>query len=211
MDDETVENYHEKANLEQLVKQNMQDSNSFRKMLLAQDQWKQEIMDGLLNIRRKTIPMTDEEGKTYLQDFIRLEDGTGRWKQVGELSDDELDEIKSGGIINEQGAKFVLGHLESVTNNNIALSNMTQEQINKVCREAELSLRNKLINNRGKFDIDSTDDVKEIVSSIVRPNMIANFSKAKNGQFVTEILREIRMVGSMDDEEDDEGWMARLS
>jgi len=210
MDKDVVEQYHEKANLKEVLTQQSKDANSFRSQILAQDQWKQEIMDAVLSIRRKTLPMENQDGETYLQDFIRLEDGTGRWKKVGNISSKELDEIKSGGIVNEEGAKFILGHLEGLTNNNIALSNLTQSQINKVCREAELTLRQALINKREQFGIDDTDDVKEIVSSIVRPNMLANFSKAKNGSFITEILREIRMVGSMDDEDEDDGWIDRL-
>ncbi|MFB6193043.1 MAG: hypothetical protein ABEK00_02230 [Candidatus Nanohaloarchaea archaeon] len=211
MDKEKREAYRKQANVKKMIKQQQDKQESFRKMILGQDQWKQEVMNGLLNIRRRTEVVEDEEGRTVLQDFIKLENGSGRWKQPKHLSERELDEIKSGGIVNEKGAKFIIGHLNSVDNNNIALSNMDQAKINKVCREAENSLRNILTNRRKEFGIESPADRRQIVASIVRPNMSANFSKAKNGQFVKELLRQTRMMGSLDDEEEDEGWRSAFS
>lgn len=210
MDKKVAENYHEQANIKELIKQNAEQQENFRKMILGQDQWQQKVLDGLLNIRRQTKLVENQEGVTILQDFIKLEDGTGEWRQPRHLSDQQMDEIKSGGIVNEKGAKFIIGHLNSIDNNNIALSNMSQTKINKVCREAENSLRNILINRREEFGIDSPGDVRQIVSSIVRPNMTANFSKAKNGQFVKELLRQTRMMGSLDDEEEDDNWLANF-
>lgn len=223
MDDETIKQHHESVNLDQQIKKKAKSNDNLRSQILAQDQWKQEVLNSLLQIRRKTQAIDVTTGKPanmveecqngiYLQDFIRLEDDSGTWKPVQALSREELDQIKSGGICNEEGAKFVIGVLDSLTNNNIALSNMSEKRLLKIQREAMLSLRRFLINNRKAFDIDSIGAVHTIMSGIIRPNMTANFSKAKNGQFVSEILREIRMVGSMDDEEDDEdGWRASLS
>jgi hypothetical protein len=211
MEDETVKQYNEQANLEELIRKQQESNQGLKEQILSQDKYLQEIMNSLLQIRRKTEPMEHPEtGEVYLQTFIKLEDGSGRWRKPSNLSKDQMKELKSGGIINEEGAKFIIGHLQALTNNNIALSNMSQSQINKICRDAELSLRDYLTNQREDFGITSTDAQKEIISGIVRPNMTANFSKAKNGQFVTEILREIRMVGSMDDEEEDEGVIASL-
>lgn len=210
MDKEVRDNYREETNIKQMIQQQAEQKESFRKMILGQDQWKQEVMNGLLNIRRRTELVENQQGETILQDFIKLEDGSGEWKQPRHLTDRELEEIKSGGIVNEKGAKFIIGHLNSVDNNNIALSNMSQERINKVCREAENSLRNILTNNRKEFDIDSPADRRQIIASIVRPNMTANFSKAKNGQFVKELLRQTRMMGSLDEEEEDDNWLANF-
>lgn len=210
MDKDVRDQVREETNFKQMMKQSAEKEESFRKMIMGQDEWKQEVMNSLLNIQRRTYPVENEQGHTVLQDFIKLEDGTGEWKQPRHLSDKELDEIKSGGIANEKGAKFIIGHLNSVDNNNIALSNMSQKRINKVCREAENSLRNLLTNRRDEFGIDSPADRRQVIASIVRPNMTANFSKAKNGQFVKELLRQTRMMGSLDDEENEDGWMAKL-
>lgn len=211
MDKEVRDQVREETNFKEMMKQSAEKEESFRKMILGQDEWKHEVMNSLLNIQRRTEKAKDEKDRIYLQDFIKLENGTGEWRQPRHLTSKELEQIKSGGICNEKGAKFIIGHLNSVDNLNIALSNMTQKRINKICREAENSLRNSLMNRRKEFGIDSPADVRQIISSIVRPNMAANFSKSKNGQFVKELLRQTRMMGSLDDEEKDEGFMARFS
>lgn len=211
VEDEQVQKYNEQANLEELIRKQQESNQGLKEQILSQDKYIQEIMNSLLQIRRKTETMQHPEtGEVYLQTFIKLEDGSGRWRKPSNLSNEQMKQLKTGGIINEEGAKFIVGHLQALTNNNIALSNLTNDQINKICRDAELGLRDYLTNNREDFAINSPDAQKEIISGIVRPNMTANFSKAKNGQFVTEILREIRMVGSMDDEEEDEGFMAKI-
>jgi len=210
MDTDTAQAYHEQTNIKQLMQQQQNKEESFRQMILGQDQWQQKVLDGLLNIQRRTEMVDNQEGETILQDFIKLKDGTGEWKQPRHLSDKQIKKIKSGGIVNEKGAKFIIGHLNSIDNNNIALSNMSQQKINKVCREAENSLRNILTNRREEFGIDSPADRRQIIASIVRPNMTANFSKAKNGQFVKELLRQTRMMGSLDEEEDEDNLMDKL-
>lgn len=213
MDKQTAkaaEDYHEQTNIKQLMQQQQEKEESFRQMILGQDHWQQKVLDGLLNIQRRTEMVENQQGQTILQDFIKLKNGTGEWKQPRHLSDKQLKQIKSEGMVNEKGAKFIIGHLNGIDNNNIALSNMSQDKINKVCREAENSLRNILTNRREEFGIDSPADRREIVASIVRPNMTANFSKAKNGQFVKELLRQTRMMGSLDEEQDEEGFLANF-
>jgi len=210
MDEEQMKAYHENVNIKQMMKESAEREESFRQSILGQGQWKQEVINGLLNIQRQTKVVEKESGETVLQDFIKLEDGTGEWRQPRNLSDEQMDQIKSGGICNEKGAKFIIGFLNSVDNNNIALSNMSQERINEVCREAEISLRTMLSNRRNEFDIKNPSDVRQIIAGIVRPNMAANFSKSKNGQFVKELLRQTRMMGSLDEEDEDGDWFDSL-
>jgi len=210
--EEELKKYNESANLKEVLKGGKgKGENTIKSEILSQDQYKQDIMDALLQIRRKIKPMQDDEsGEVYLQEFVRLEDGTGRWKMVKHISDQQWKNLKKDGVINEQGAKDILGHLNSLSNNNVSLSNLTQEQILKLGRESEFSLTDKLTNNRDEYGIESTDDVKWIVDSIVRPQVMAGLSKSKNGALVKELLRETKLVGSMDEGEDDGGILDNL-
>jgi len=211
-DDEELRQYSEASNLKEVLKGGKKEGeNTIKSEILAQDQFKQDVADGILQIERQLYPMENEEtGEIYLQEFVRMEDGTGRWKQVSRISDKEWKELKKGGVANEQCAKDVLAHLNSLSNNNVSLSNLTQEQILTLGRDSELTLTDKLTNNRDDYDIQSEDDVKWIIDSIVRPNVMAGLSKAKNGALVRELLRETRLVGSLDDEEDDDGLLDSL-
>lgn len=211
-DDEELRKYNKAANLKEVLRGGKQNGETTIKTeILSQDQYKQDIVDSLLQIRRKIQPMQDEEtGEVYLQEFVRIEDGTGRWKKVSNISDKQWKELKKDGVVNEQGAKDVLGHLNSLSNNNVSLSNLTKEQILTLGRDSELSLTDKLTNNREEYGIESEDDIKWIIDSIVRPNVMAGLSKAKNGALIRELLRETKLVGSLDEEEDDSGLLDNL-
>lgn len=204
-DDEELRKYNEAANLKEVLRGGKEKGETtIKSEILSQDQYKQDIVDSLLQIRRKIKPMQDEKtGETYLQEFVRMEDGTGRWKKVSNISDQQWKDLKKDGVVNEQGAKDILGHLNSLSNNNVSLSNLKQEQILTLGRDSELSLTDKLTNNREEYGIESEDDIKWIIDSIVRPNVMAGLSKAKNGALIRELLRETKLVGSLDEEEED--------
>lgn len=208
MSDEDLKRFGERANAKQIMKGGQGDGKtSLREQILAQDQYKQDIIDGLLKIRRTREPMQDEEtGQVYLQEFVRLEDGSGQWLKLTDISDEKWDELKNNGMINPEGAEDIMAHINSISNNNVALSNLTESEIKDIGRNSSLALLNKLNNNRERYGIQSTDEVEEIVFSIVLPNIMSSLSKAKNGELIGEILRETKIVGSFnDDEDDDEG------
>jgi len=205
IDPEELQKYNEHAGVKEVLQGGKQKGrNSLASEILSQDQYKQNIVDGLLRIQRQKIPMTDEEtGETILQEFVRLENGTGQWKKVSDISDKEWEEMKSGGVVNEEGAEEILTHLQSVSNNNISLSNLTKKQINDIGRNSTLSLQSKLINNKEQYGIDSTDDIEWVLMSIIVPNVQGSLNKAKNGSLVGELLRETKLVGSLDDQDEE--------
>lgn len=201
---EELKKFHEKSTLKGVLKGGDNGGqNTLAQEILGQDQYKQEIIDGLLGIRRVKKPMEDDEGNIILQEFIRLEDGSGRWKMVSDVSDNELEELKKNGHINEDGAKAVLTTLNGIANNNVSLSNLTQEQINNIGEDAVRSIDSKLRSKRTEYGIDSTDDLEWIMTNLVNPNIMGGLSKAKSGKFIKELLSQTNLVGSLDDEEDD--------
>lgn len=206
--DEELKKFHEKSTVKNVLKGGKNGGqNTLAQEILAQDQYKQEVIDGLLGVRRTKKPMQTEEGKVYLQEFIRLEDGTGRWKMVSEVSEGQLQDLKKDGHVSEEGAKAVLTTLNSIANNNVSLSNLTQDQINNLGEDAVSAIDSKLRSNRRKYNIESTDDLEWIITSIVSPNVLGGLSKAKNGKFIKAILSNINLVGSLDDEEEDSGGL----
>jgi len=206
--DEELKKFHEKSTVKNVLKGGKNGGqNTLAQEILAQDQYKQEVIDGLLGVRRTKKPMQTEEGKVYLQEFIRLEDGTGRWKMVSEVSEGQLQDLKKDGHVSEEGAKAVLTTLNSIANNNVSLSNLTQDQINNLGEDAVSAIDSKLRSNRRDYNIESTDDLEWIITSIVSPNVLGGLSKAKNGKFIKAILSNINLVGSLDDEEEDSGGL----
>lgn len=202
--DEELQKYHEKATLQQVLKGGKKGGqNSIAQEILAQDQYKQEIIDGLLGVRRVKKPMETEDGQLYLQEFVRLEDQSGRWLKLDDLSDQQWREIKSNGRIEEEGAKAVLTTLNGIANNNVSMSNLTQKQINKIGEQAVRSIDNKLRSHRQEYGIDSTEDLEWIMTNIINPNVMGGLNKAKNGKFIKELLSQTNLVGSLDDEEED--------
>lgn len=202
--DEDLKKYHEKSTVRDVIKGGKnQGKNTVVQEILAQDQYKQEVIDGLLGIRRTKKPMQTEEGELYLQEFIRLEDGTGRWKMVSSLSESKMQELKKDGHVNEKGAKAVLTTLNGVANNNVSLSNLTKQQINDIGKNAVKSIDDKLHNNMDDYGIDSPDDIEWIIMDIVAPNVLGGLSKARNGKYAQAVLTNINLVGSLDDDEDD--------
>lgn len=208
-DEEELQKFNEKANLKEVLLGGQEKGeNNFRSQILAQDQFKQEIIDGLLRIRRKTVPLERENGRIYFQEFVRLEDGSGQWLPVSDITEQQLKELKKGGVVYEEGAKDVLTHLNSLTNNMVSLSNLTEEQISELGGQSELALTDMLNDNRDEYGIEHPDDIEWIITSIVRPNVMAGLSKAKNGSFVKELLSQTKLVGSLDDqnEENENFW-----
>lgn len=207
LSDEQIRNYQAKANLKEVVRGgNNEGKNRVTDIILAQDQYKQEIIDGLLEIRRKLVRMEDENGNTkFLQEFVRLEDGSGRWYPVSEIPSEKWKQIKSGGIVSEKGARRVLTHLNSTSNNNIIFGNLSQRQINQLGLNSAMSIDNLLRNNREEYGIQSTDEVEWIMNSMVNYNQMAALSKAKSGKMIGEALRNINLVGNLDEDEDDSG------
>lgn len=206
--DEELKKFHEKSTVKNVLKGGKNGGqNTLAQEILAQDQYKQEVIDGLLGVRRTKKPMQTEEGKVYLQEFIRLEDGTGRWKMVSEVSEGQLQDLKKDGHVSEEGAKAVLTTLNSIANNNVSLSNLTQDQINNLGEDAVSAIDSKLRSKRRDYNIESTDDLEWIITSIVSPNVLGGLSKAKNGKFIKAILSNINLVGSLDDEEEDSGGL----
>lgn len=202
--EEQLQQFNERANIKDLIKGGQSDGrNGLAQEILAQDKYKQNIVDGLLQIERKRVPMKDDEGRLVLQEFVKLEDGSGKYVQTRHLDEEQLAELKSDGVVNEKGAKDVLTTLNGISNNNVSLSNLTQKQINDIGRPAVIAIHSKLKNNREEYSISSTDDIEWIMTDIVVPNVLAGLSKAKNGAMIGELLRETRLVGSLDDEEDD--------
>lgn len=202
--DEQLKQYHEQTNVKDVLRGGQNEGrNSLAQEILSQDKYKQQVIDGLLKIRR-TKRAEKQDGEIVLQEYVRLEDGTGRWKRVSDIEDSQWEQIKQGGAVNEEGAKDVLTTLNGISNNNVSLSNLNQDQINRVGRQAVLSIDSKLRSNRETYGIDSTDDIEWIVFSIITPNVLAGLSKAKNGSLIGELLRETRLVGSLDDDDDDD-------
>jgi hypothetical protein len=204
--DEELQKYHEKATLQNVLKGGKnQGQNSIAQEILAQDQYKQEIIDGLLGVRRTKKPMETEDGQLYLQEFVRLEDQSGRWFKLSDISDERWKKIKKNGPIQENGAKAVLTTLNGIANNNVSMSNLTQTQINKIGEQAVRSIDNKLRSNRESYGIQSTQDLEWIMTNIINPNVMGGLNKAKNGKFIKELLSQTNLVGSLDDEEEDNG------
>lgn len=211
-DREELQRYNESANLKEVLQGGKnKGEKTIKSEILAQDQYKQDIMDALLQIRRVIKPMQDDEsGEFYLQEFVRMEDGTGRWKMVSNVTDDEWNKLTKDGILNEEGAKAVLGHLNGLSNNNVALSNMTDEEINDIGRESEYALTDKLTNKREEFGIEDTDDIEWIIATFIRPNVKAALKKSKNGAFLKKLLTETSLVGSLDEQEEDKNLLDKL-
>lgn len=208
IDESDLKKFNERATVKSVLKGgNQEGRNTIAQEILAQDQYKQQVIDGLLKIRRVKKPVETEDGKVILQEFVRLEDGTGRWFKVSDIPDSKWQELKKGGAINEEGAKDVLTTLNGIANNNVSLSNLTRDQINKLGLEASMAIDSKLRNNKEDYGIDSADDISWIMHDIVNPNVLGGLSKAKNGAMIGELLREINLVGSLDDEEDDNGGL----
>ena len=204
--EEEMRKYHEKATIQNVLKGGKnQGQNTLAQEILGQDQYKQEIIDGLLGVRRTKKPMETEDGQLYLQEFVRLEDQTGRWLKVSDVPDDKWQELKRGGPVEEEGAKAVLTTLNSIANNNVSLSNLTQKQINNIGEPAVRAIDHKLRANRESYGIESTEDLEWIMTSIVNPNVMGGLSKAKNGKFIKELLSQTNLVGSLDDEDEDKG------
>ena len=202
--DEDLKKYHEKSTVKDVLGGGKnQGKNTLVQEILAQDQYKQEIIDGLLGVRRTKKPMQTEEGKLYLQEFIRLEDGTGRWLKVSDLSDKQMKQLKKDGHVNEKGAKAVLTTLNGIANNNVSLSNLTKEQINDLGGNAVRSIDDKLHNNMEDYGIDGPDDLEWILMDIVAPNVLGGLSKARNGKYAQAVLTNINLVGSLDDDEEE--------
>jgi len=84
---------------------------------------------------------------------------------------------------------------------------LTQDQINNLGEDAVSAIDSKLRSNRRDYNIESTDDLEWIITSIVSPNVLGGLSKAKNGKFIKAILSNINLVGSLDDEEEDSGGL----
>jgi len=199
-----LKKFHEKSTVKNVLKGGKnQGQNSLAQEILGQDHYKQEIIDGLLGVRRQKEPMKTEDGKLYLQEFIRLEDGSGRWLMVSDVSDEQLDRIKKDGHVNEDGAKAVLTTLNGIANNNVSLSNLTQQQINNLGEDAVGSIDSKLRSGREEYGIKSTDDLEWIITNIVSPNVLGGLSKAKNGKFIKELLSNTNLVGSLDEDEEE--------
>lgn len=206
--EDDLKKFHEKSTVKNVLKGGKNGGqNTLAQEILAQDQYKQEVIDGLLGVRRTKKPMQTEEGKVYLQEFIRLEDGTGRWMMVSDVSEGQLKDLKKNGHVNEEGAKAVLTTLNGIANNNVSLSNLTQEQINNLGEDAVSAIDSKLRNGRTQYDIKSTDDLEWIITNIVSPNVLGGLSKAKNGKFIKAVLSNINLVGSLDDEEEESGGL----
>jgi len=203
--EEEMKKFHEKSTLKNVLQGGKnQGQNTLAQEILGQDQYKQEIIDGLLGVRRIKKPMQTEEGQLYLQEYVRLEDGSGRWFKVSDISDDKWENIKEGGHINEEGAKAVLTTLNGMANNNVSLSNLTQTQINNLGKDAVTSIDSKLRNMKQEYNITNTDDLEWIMTNIVNPNVLGGLSKAKNGKFIKELLSQTSLVGSLDDENEDD-------
>lgn len=205
--DDQIRRFNEKSNLKQTVRGgDNEGKNHIIDLIIAQDNYKQQVIDGLLEIRRKLVEITDEQGNPkFLQEFVRLEDGSGRWYPVSEISDEKWSEIKSGGVVNEKGAKRVLTHLNAMSNENIIFGNLSQKQIDRLGLNSALAIDNVLRNNKDRFDIQSTDHVEWIMNSMVNPNQLTSLSKSKNGKMIGETLRNINLVGSLDEDEDENG------
>lgn len=203
--EEDLKKFQQKTNIKQLMRGgNQQGENTITQEILAQDQYKQDVMDGLLGIRREKLPWRDDEtGEIYLQEFIKLEDGTGRWKRPDKISDEQWEKIKEGGMITEEGAKDILNVLNSISNNNVALSNLTKDTINQVARNAMFAIDYKLRSNKNEYGLESTEEIEQIMHTIIIPNIMAALNKAKNGSLMAEILRDFKIVGSLDEEDDD--------
>lgn len=204
--EEELSKYHEKATIQQVLKGGKNGGkNSIAQEILAQDQYKQEIIDGLLGVQRIKIPMETEDGPDYLQEFVRLEDKSGRWFKLSDISDERWKKIKKNGPIHENGAKAVLTTLNGIANNNVSMSNLTQKQINKIGEQAVRSIDNKLRSHRKEYRINTTEDLEWIMTNIINPNVMGGLNKAKNGKFIKELLSQTNLVGSLDDEEDENG------
>lgn len=206
--DKDLKKFHEKSTVKNVLQGGKNGGqNTLAQEILAQDHYKQEVIDGLLGVRRTKKPMETEDGTIYLQEFIRLEDGSGRWMRVSDVSESQLRELKKDGHVNEEGAKAVLTTLNGIANNNVSLSNLTQKQINNLGEDAVSAIDSKLRNGRKEYGIESTDDLEWIVTNIVSPNVLGGLSKAKNGKFIQAVLSNINLVGSLDDEEEDSGGL----
>jgi len=205
--EEELKKFHEKSTIQNVLKGGKnQGQNSLAQEILGQDQYKQEVIDGLLGVRREKKPMKTDDGQLYLQEFVRLEDGSGRWFKVSDIEDSKWREIKKGGHIKEEGAKAVLTTLNSIANNNVSLSNLSQKQINNLGEDAVTSIDSKLRSNRKEYGIDSTEDLEWIITNIVTPNVLGGLSKAKNGKFIKELLSNTNLVGSLDEEDQEESF-----
>jgi len=203
---EEMQKYHEKATIQNVLKGGKNGGkNSIAQEILAQDQYKQDIIDGLLGVRRVKEPMETEDGQLYLQEFVRLEDKTGRWLKLSDISDKRWKKIKKNGPVQENGAKAVLVTLNGIANNNVSMSNLSQSQINKIGEQAVRSIDNKLRSHRNEYGISSTEDLEWIMTNIINPNVMGGLNKAKNGKFIKELLSQTNLVGSLDEDEEDNG------
>jgi len=206
--EEKLKKFQERSNLKQVMKGGRGEGKStVTEEILAQDQYKQEVMDGLTGVRREKIPWQDEEsGEVFLQEFVRLNDGSGRWRMPHNISDEQWDEIRQEGLANEECARDVLTVLNGISNNNVALSNLKEKDIKMIARNAMIAIDSKLESNREEYNIESTDQIEVIMDNIIIPNILAALNKAKDGSLMAELLRQFKMVGTVGDEDDDDGF-----
>lgn len=205
----------QQMNEAQQVKKAIKSSNadvSFKEEVLNQDKYKEAIIDSLLGIRRLRVPEKNNDGEVVaLKEFVRVEEPKGTWKRVDKMSDDEWNDLKkSGGVLTEEGVEKVTMHLNSLSNNNISLSNLEEDQIKNLAIKTQKEIALTLQKDPERYGINDPQVLKEICTSVILPNVLGSLQKAENGKWVKELLRNTNAVANLDEAEDESSNLGGL-
>lgn len=207
----------ENVEAERLVKEREQNNQRNRADVLDHSSFKKPIRDSLLRIERERVRLTPEDVPDLDQprffEIVRMP--WGEWKYFHEVyQDEELREKLYANAIPdahpEELADMVIGHLDSIVNQNVATGKLDSHDIESVGKYAEKTLWEMLKSRRNYFGL-TPRECKYIVQSICRPNIKAVLGKSKGGGFVKQFLSSMKIIGRFDDDDGDKSLGEKVS
>lgn len=207
----------EEVEAEKMIKERESKNQRNRADVLDHDSFKKPIRDSLLRIERERVQLTPEDAPSLEQprffEIVRMP--WGEWKYFHEVyQDDELREKLYANAIPdahpEELADMVIGHLDSIVNQNVATGKLDSHDIEAIGKYAEKTLWMKLMEKRDYFGL-TIKDCKYIVQSVVRPNVKAVLGKSKGGGFVKQFLSSMKIIGRFNDEDGEKSLGEKVS
>lgn len=213
---EQMENAMEKVEAERLIKEREGQNQRNRADVLDHQSFKKPIRDALLRIERERVKLTPEDvpelDAPRFFELVRMP--WGEWKYFHEVyNDDDLrDQLYSNAIPDahpEELADTIIGHLDSVVNQNVATGKLDSHDIEAIGKYSEKTLWTYLMDKRDYFGL-TPKDCKYIVQSVVRPNVKAVLGKSKGGGFVRQFLSSMKIIGRFDEDSESEDGVEKL-
>lgn len=200
----------EKVEAERLIKERETQNQQNRADVLDHQSFKKPIRDSLLRIERERVKVTPEEvpeiDEPRFFEIVRMP--WGEWRYFHEVYQNE--ELRQKLYANaipdahpEELADMVIGHLDSIVNQNVATGKLDSHDIEAIGKYAEKTLWMMLMDKRDYFGL-TPRNCKYIVQSICRPNVKAVLGKSKGGGFVRQFLSSMKIIGRFDDDNEDQ-------